>query len=165
MFAVSARRRPDGDFLHAAGGRLAGGFLEGGADLPFHWPVGPFAEGPGQVFVDSSEGRFVFVAIALKIFLFLFLGSFARSALGVGFSPAGAAESGTSEQSGKSGRFFGLRALSAFNKAVVRCYAVALKASSVAGYYMTKYQSKAQQMPSAAMGPITAGLQRFEAEA
>ena len=40
-----------------------------------------------------------------------------------------------------------------------------MKASSVADYYMTKYQSKAQQALSAAMGPITAGLRRFEAEA
>ena len=49
-------------------------------------------------------------------------------------------------------------------KAVLRSYEVALKASSVADYYMTKYQSKAQQLLSAAMGPITAGLRRFEAE-
>ena len=35
----------------------------------------------------------------------------------------------------------------------------------MADYYMTKYQSKAQQALSAAMGPITAGLRRFEAEA
>ena len=48
---------------------------------------------------------------------------------------------------------------------MVRCYAVALKELSVADYYMTKYQSKAQQTLSAAMGPITAGLWRFEAEA
>ena len=40
-----------------------------------------------------------------------------------------------------------------------------MKASSVADYYMTKYQSKAQQLLSGAMGPITAGLRRFEAEA
>ena len=30
---------------------------------------------------------------------------------------------------------------------------------------MTKYQSKAQQAMAAAMGPITVGLRRFEAEA
>ena len=47
----------------------------------------------------------------------------------------------------------------------MRCYEVALKASSMADYYMTKYQSKAQQLLSATMGPITAGLRRFEAEA
>ena len=47
----------------------------------------------------------------------------------------------------------------------MRCCEVALKASSVADYYMTKYQSKAQQALSAAMGPITAGLRRFEMEA
>ena len=48
---------------------------------------------------------------------------------------------------------------------MVHCYNVALKASSVADYYMTKYQSKAQQALSAAMGPISARLRRFEAEA
>ena len=47
----------------------------------------------------------------------------------------------------------------------MRCSEVALQASSMAEYYMTKYQSKAQQLLSAAMGPITAGLRRFEAEA
>ena len=50
-------------------------------------------------------------------------------------------------------------------KAVLLSYEIALKASSVADYYMTKYQSKAQQILSAAMGPITAGLRRFESEA
>ena len=49
--------------------------------------------------------------------------------------------------------------------AVLQCYATALKASSVADFYMTNYQSKAQQALSAAMGPITAGLRRFEMEA
>ena len=39
-----------------------------------------------------------------------------------------------------------------------------MKASSVGDFYITKYQSKAQQALSAAMGPITAGLRRFEAE-
>ena len=78
---------------------------------------------------------------------------------------SGAAEPATSEPSGRGGLFFGSRSFSPLKKAVVRCYEVALKASSVADYYMTKYQSKAQQALSAAMGPITAGLRRFEAEA
>ena len=77
----------------------------------------------------------------------------------------GAAEPATSEPSGTGGLFFGSRSFSALKKKVVQCYEVALKASSVADYYMTKYQSKAQQALSAAMGPITAGLRRFEAEA
>ena len=47
----------------------------------------------------------------------------------------------------------------------MRCYEVALKASSLVEYYMAKYQSKAQQVLSSAMGPITAGLRRFETEA
>ena len=57
------------------------------------------------------------------------------------------------------------RALSPLRKAVLQCYVTALKASSVADFYMTKYQSKAQQALSAAMGPITAGLRRSEMEA
>ena len=42
---------------------------------------------------------------------------------------------------------------------------VALKASSVADFYMTKYQSKAQQVLSSAMGPLTQGVRRFDEEA
>ena len=80
-------------------------------------------------------------------------------------SETAVAESCTSEQNGRARLFFGARSLSPLKKAVVHCYEVALKASSVADYYMTKYQSKAQQVLSAAMGPITAGLRRFEAEA
>ena len=76
-----------------------------------------------------------------------------------------AAEPAASEPSGRGELFFGSRSFSPLKKAVVHCYEVALKASSVADYYITKYQSKAQQALSAAMGPITAGLRRFEAEA
>ena len=78
---------------------------------------------------------------------------------------SGAAEPATSESSGRGGLFFGSRSLSPLKRAVVICYEIALKASSVADYYITKYQSKAQQVLSAAMGPITSGLRRLEAEA
>ena len=57
---------------------------------------------------------------------------------------SGAAEPGHSDPSGTSGLVFGSRCFSPLKKAVMRCYEVALKASSVADYYMTKYQSKAQ---------------------
>ena len=77
---------------------------------------------------------------------------------------SGAAEPVGSDPGGTSGLVFGSRSFSLLKKAVMRCYEVAMKASSVADYYMTKYQSKAQQLLSAAMGPITAGLRRFEAE-
>ena len=70
-----------------------------------------------------------------------------------------------SEHAWSFGFFFAKRSLSPLRKAVLQFYATALKASSVADFYMTKYQSKAQQALLAAMGPITAGLRRFEMEA
>ena len=74
--------------------------------------------------------------------------------------PAGGAAEPADRNSTRS--FFGLRMLSPLKKTVLRCYEVALKASSAADYYMTKYQSKAQRVLSTAMGPVTAGMRRFE---
>ena len=78
---------------------------------------------------------------------------------------SGVAELDASQSIDGAGLFFGSRALFPLQRTVLKCYEVALKASSVADYYMTKYQSKAQQVLSAAMGPITDGMRRFEAEA
>ena len=60
--------------------------------------------------------------------------------------------------------FFAWRTLSAVKKAVLVAIQVGLKASSIVDFYMTKYQSKAQQVLSSAMGPLTQGLRRYEQE-
>ena len=60
-------------------------------------------------------------------------------------SSGGAAEPTASEQAWSFGFFFATRSLPPMRKAVLLFYATALKASSVADFYMTKYQSKAQQ--------------------
>ena len=59
------------------------------------------------------------------------------------------------------GLFFGCRGLSHMQRAVLHYYAVALKASSVADFYMTKYQSKAQQVLSAAMASTRSWRQKW----
>ena len=43
-------------------------------------------------------------------------------------------------------------------------YKAGMKAGFVCDFYMTKYQSKAQQILSAALGPLVQGLRRIEAE-
>ena len=51
---------------------------------------------------------------------------------------------------------YGLRALSPVKAAVMHAQKAGMKAAFVCDFYMTKYQSKAQQVLSAALGPHTA---------
>ena len=60
---------------------------------------------------------------------------------------------------------FGWRKLSESAKAVLQVFAQGMRASHVCDFYMTKYQSKAQQVLASAVGPLVAGLRRFETEA
>ena len=70
----------------------------------------------------------------------------------------------TEEASLTSAFLFGWRQLSDIAKSVLLVFAQGMRASHVCDFYMTKYQSKAQQVLASAVGPLVAGLRRFETE-
>jgi hypothetical protein len=68
------------------------------------------------------------------------------------------------QSTGQSNVVYGNSILSPMKRAFMYAQKAGMKAAFICDFYMTKYQSKAQQILSSALGPLLQGLRRYEAE-